>query len=172
MVVCLSSLVARRDLIRELGGFDARLLYTQDSELMFRLAMRTGFCYVNRPLVLFDRSPVEERHVGVSSAWNKLDFFLQDSQIRLEGLLRLTKGQPRAIRNVVRKQLAGIHSGWANWYLRTGENAKARAAVSRALRLDFTFTIAIKWLLTWFSPRLALRSVQQRENKRASAFTV
>ncbi len=55
---------------------------------MFRLAMRTGFCYVNRPLVLFDRSPVEDRHIGVSSDWNKLEFFLQDSQLRLEGLMR------------------------------------------------------------------------------------
>jgi hypothetical protein len=158
--------------MRELGGFDSRLLYTQDSEFMFRLAMRTRFCYVNRPLVLFDRSPVEERHIGVSSAWNKLDFFLQDSQIRLEGLLRLTQGQPRLIRKVVRTQLAGIHSGWTNWYLREGEYAKARAAVTKAARLDFTFNIAIKWFLTWFSPRLALRSVRQREDKKASAFTV
>ena len=92
MVLCLSSFLARRDAIRKIGGFDPSLLYSQDSEFMFRLAMLTGFCYVNRPLVLFDRSPVEERHVGVSSAWNKLDFFLQDSQLRLEGLLRLTEG--------------------------------------------------------------------------------
>ena len=63
---------------------------------MFRLAMRTGFCYVNRPLVLFDRAPAEDRHVGVSSAWNKMDFFLQDSQLRLEGLLHLAKAcRPR-----------------------------------------------------------------------------
>jgi glycosyltransferase involved in cell wall biosynthesis len=172
MVVCLSSLLARRDLMRELGGFDSRLLYTQDSEFMFRLAMRTHFCYVNRPLVLFDRSPVEDRHVGVSSEWNKLDFFLKDSQIRLEGLLRLTSDQPRAIRQVVRTQLAGIHSGWVNWHLQEGEYGKARAAVTKAAQLDFTFTIAIKWLLTWLSPRLALRSVRQRESKRASAFTV
>lgn len=172
MVVCLSSLLARRDLIRDLGGFDARLLYTEDSEFMFRLAMNTHFCYVNRPLVLFDRAPVEERHVGVSSAWNNLDFFLEGSQIRLESLLRLTKDQPRPIRDVVRTQLAGIHSGWANWYLQAGEYAKARAAVTKAARLDFSFNIAIKWLLTWLSPRLALRVVRQRESKRDSAFTV
>ena len=172
MVVCLSSLLARADLIKELGGFNARLLYTQDSEFMFRLAMRTQFCYVNRPLVLFDRSPVEERHVGVSSDWNKLDFFLGDSQIRLEGLLLLTKDQPLPIRQVVRVELAGIHSGWVNWYLQAGDYAKARAAVTKAARLNFTFKIAVKWLLTWLSPQLALLSVRQRENKRASAFTV
>ena len=43
---------------------------------MFRLAMLTGFCYVNRPLVWFDRSPAEIRHVGVSvgmeQGWNSV----------------------------------------------------------------------------------------------------
>ena len=74
MVVCLSSLLARADVVRRTGGFDPNLLYSEDSEFMFRLAMLTGFCYVNRPLVWFDRSPAEIRHVGVSAEWNKLEF--------------------------------------------------------------------------------------------------
>src|SRR5260370_556256 len=87
MVVCLSSLLARSDKLREIHGFDPKLLFSQDSEMMFRLATVTGFCYLNCPLVLFDRAPKEVRHVGASAEWNKLDFFLQDSQMRLEGLL-------------------------------------------------------------------------------------
>jgi glycosyltransferase involved in cell wall biosynthesis len=172
MVICLSSLLARARDLRKVGGFDASLLYTEDSEFMFRLAMQTGFCYVNRPLVLFDRSPAEDRHVGVSSAWNRLDFFLQDSQLRLEGLLRLTKDQPPTIRNVVRQQLAAIHSGWVNYYLEAGQSDKARAAATKAVRLNLSLNIAVKWLLTRISPRLALRIVRHRENKRALAFTV
>ncbi len=172
MVVCLSSLLARRDAVKELGGFDTLLLYSQDSEFMFRLAMSTGFCYVTRPLVLFDRAPVEDRHVGVSSAWNKLDFFLRDSQLRLEGLMRLTKDQPPPIRNLVRKQLAAVHSGWVNCYLEAGEYGMARAAATKAAQLNLTLNLAMKWLLTWISPQLALRSVRLRESKRTSAFTV
>jgi glycosyltransferase involved in cell wall biosynthesis len=172
MVVCLSSFMARRDVISKVGKFDPSLLYTQDSEYMFRLAMHTGFCFVNRPLVLFDRSPVEDRHVGVSSEWNKLDFFLQDSQLRLEGLLRLTEGQPASVRNVVRERLGSVHSGWVNYYLQTGQYAKARGAASKAAQMNLTFNVTAKWLLTWISPWLALRTVRQRENKKASAFTV
>jgi glycosyltransferase involved in cell wall biosynthesis len=172
MVVCLSSFLARRDAMRKTGGFDPSLLYSQDSEFMFRLAMLTGFCYVNRPLVLFDRSPVEDRHVGVSSAWNRLDFFLQDSQLRLEGLLRLTDGQPAAVRNLVRRQLGSIHSGWVNCYLETGQYGKARVAACKAAQMNLTFNVAMKWLLTWISPRVALRTVRHRESKKASAFTV
>jgi glycosyltransferase involved in cell wall biosynthesis len=169
MVVCLSSFLARADVARATGGFDPKLLFSQDSEYLFRLAMLTDFCYVNRPLVRFDRSPAELRHVGVSSDWNKLDFFLQDSQLRLEGLLHLNEGLPPKVRKLIREQLGSIHSGWTNWYLETGQHQKAREAVSRAAQLDLTFNIAVKWLLTWMSPRLAYRTVRRHQERRQNS---
>jgi glycosyltransferase involved in cell wall biosynthesis len=165
MVVCLSSFLARADVVRRAEGFDPNLLYSQDSEFMFRLAMLTSFCFVNRPLVWFDRSPPEIRHVGVSADWNKLEFFLQDSQLRLEGILRLGEELPKKIRKLVREQLGSVHSGWANWYLETGQYGKAREAVSSAARLNLTFNVAVKWLLTWMSPQLALRTVRRRNER-------
>ena len=141
------------------------MLYSQDSEFLFRLAMLTGFCYVNLPLVLFDRSPAEIRHVGVSAEWNKEDFFLHDSQLRLEGLLRLGDGLPVKVRKLIRAQLGSVHSGWTNWYLEKEQYGKAREAVSRAAQLDLTLNVAAKWLLTWMTPRLALRSVRQRRER-------
>ena len=172
MVVCLSSFMVRADVARATGGFDPKLLFSQDSEFLFRSAMLTGFCYVNRPLVRFDRSPAELRHVGVSSDWNKLDFFLQDSQLRLEGLLCLSEGLPTKVRKLIREQLSSVHSGWTNWYLETGQHQKARKAVSRAAQLDLKFNIAAKWLLTWMSPRLARRAVRRHQERRkaSSAF--
>jgi len=166
MVVHLSSLLARADVVRRAGGFDPNLLYSQDSEFMFRLALLTNFCYVNRPLVWFDRSPVETRHVGVSSDWNKSEFLLRDSQLRLERILRLSAELPRNIRKLVREQLRSVHSGWTNWYLETAQYGKARHAVSTAARTDLTFNIAVKWLLTWISPRLALRLVHHHKERR------
>jgi glycosyltransferase involved in cell wall biosynthesis len=172
MVVCLSSFLARTDIVRRTGGLDPKLFYSQDSEFMFRLAMLTCFCYVNLPLVLFDRSPVEIRHVGVSAEWNKQDFFLQDSQLRLEGLLRLGDGLPVKIRKLIRAQLGSVHSGWTNWYLQNEQYGKAREAVSKAAQLDLTFNVAAKWLLTWVTPRLALRTVRQRSEREKDSFTV
>jgi len=171
MVVCLSSLLVRRDVIQQTGGFNPDLLYSQDSEFMFRLAILTGFCYVNCPLVQFDRSPAEIRHVGVQSEWNKVEFWLRDSQRRLEGLLLLADGQPK-IRNLVRRQLGSVHSGWVNCYLESGQYAKARVAASKAAQMALTLNVAIKWMLTWISPQLALRIARRREGERASAFTV
>lgn len=171
MVICLSSFMVGADVIRKTGGFNPRLPYSQDSEFMFRLAMKTGLCYVNRPLVWFDRSPVELRHIGVSADWNKMDVFLSDSQLRLEGLSALAHAIPADVSEVIRKQLASIHSGWTNWYLEVGEYGKARAAVSKALRLDPSLTFAAKWLLTWLRPKLALRTVQRNQERR-KGFTV
>ncbi|MGA8491158.1 MAG: glycosyltransferase [Terriglobales bacterium] len=165
MVICLSSFMGRADLIRKTGGFDLKLPYSPDSEFLFRLAMLTSFCYVNRPLIRFDRSPVEQRHVGVSAQWTKTDFFLRDAQTRLEGLLRFSEGLPAEVVKLIQEQLAAIHNGWANWYLTTGQYGKAREAISRAMRLDPTFNVAAKWLLTWTSPRLACRAVRYRQER-------
>ena len=49
MVVCPSSFLARADAVRRTGGLNPKLRYQQDTEFMFRVAMQTGFCYVNRP---------------------------------------------------------------------------------------------------------------------------
>lgn len=171
MVVCLSSLLARTEIVRKIGGFDHKLLYSQDSEFMFRLALVTGFCYVNRPLVWFDRSPAETRHVGVSSEWNKMDFFLRDSQLRLEGLLLLREGLPIQVRELIREQLCSIHSGWTNWYLEAGQYGKARESVNRAAQMHLTRNIALKWLLTWTSPRLALRAIRHHQERRKDSST-
>jgi glycosyltransferase involved in cell wall biosynthesis len=171
MVVCLSSLMGRADVIRKVS-FDPKLLYSQDSDFMFRLAMLTNFCYVNRPLVWFDRSPVEIRHVGVSANWNKLDFFLKDSQLRLEGLLAMSEQLPASVHAVIKRQLSEIHSGWSNWYLWNGETANARRAVSTALRFDPSLKLGAKWLLTFLAPALALRTLNQRQQQKSSTTTV
>jgi len=170
MVVCLSSLLARADLVREAGGFDIKLLYSQDSEFMFRLALQTRLCYVNRPLVWFDRSPAEIRHVGVSSQWNQMDFFLQDSQVRLEKLLGLGESVPAQIRDLIREQLSSIHSGWTNWYLEAGQYGKARGSVTKAAKMHLNRNIALKWLLTWTSPALARHAVRRRLDQKKGGF--
>ena len=152
MVICLSSFMCRAGVIRKSGGFDLKLPDSQDSEFLFRLAIATEFCYVNRPLVWFDRSPVELRHVGVSAVWTKGDFFLRDCQTRYEMMLRMSEGLSPKIDKLIRGQLGIVHSSWANLYLGNGEYGKARAAVSKAMQLDPTFNTSVKWLLTWGCP--------------------
>lgn len=175
MVVCPSSFLARADAVRKTGGLNARLRFQQDTEFMFRVATLTGFCYVNRPLVWFDRSPAEVRHMGqlvpgvpraaVSTEWDRVEFILQDSEIWLDGLLQLRE-VPERVQSLIREQLGRVHSGLANCYLMSGQYGKARKAVSRAFKLNPNFNVTVKWLLTWMSPRLALRTVQHHQESR------
>jgi hypothetical protein len=79
---------------------------------------------------------------------------------------------PKKVRKLVREQLRSVHSGWANWYLETGQYGKAREAISTAAHLDLTFSVAAKWLLTWMSPRLALRTVRHHQERQKESFTV
>jgi glycosyltransferase involved in cell wall biosynthesis len=163
MLVCISSVIARADVIRETRGFDPALGFYADSDFLFRLATLTRFCYVNRPLVRFDRSPAETRHVGASKAWDRMEFILQENRVRLEKLLGASDGMPEKVQKLVRTTLGSVHSGLANCHLESGEYREARMAISRAARFDLTLNIAAKWLLAWISPRLALRAVQQRQ---------
>jgi len=169
MVVCISSLLARTDLVRKTGGFDTNLGFYADSEFMFRLAVDTRFCYVNRPLVRFDRSPVETRHVGVSREWDKQELMLQENRLRLEKYLQLSEGVPLRVRKLIRQQLGFVHSGLANWYLENGQIGEAREQASIAARLNLTFGIGMKWFLIRTSPALALRALRDRRQGRSDA---
>jgi len=175
MVVCPSSFLARADAVRRTGGLNPKLRFQQDTEFMFRVALLTGFCYVNCPLVWFDRSPLEIRHLDqlvpgvprkeLSTEWDRVEFILQDSQIWLEGLLRLGESVPLGVRKVIREVLSGVHSGLTTCYLEKGQYGKARESVSRAASIGLNFNLAMKWLLTWTNPRLALRMVRQHQEK-------
>lgn len=52
-----SSLLIRRSLLRELGGFNESLIVREDTDLVFRMSLRTRFCYVRDTLVQVDRTP-------------------------------------------------------------------------------------------------------------------
>jgi glycosyltransferase involved in cell wall biosynthesis len=172
MLVCISSLIARAEAVRRAGGFDRELGFYADSEFMFRLARLVGFCYVNRMLVWFDRSPMETRHVGSSKEWDKLEFILKESRIRLEKHLRLSDGLPANVERLLRTSLGSVHSGLANCHLESGDFKSARTAMRSAARFDLTFNIAVKWLLVWVSPRLALRAVWRRQQTRDESLPV
>jgi glycosyltransferase involved in cell wall biosynthesis len=74
---CIQSVVARRSLLVELGGFDETLLLGEDSDLFFRLSFKTGFCYAAEPLVRVDRTPA--RSLGLSTLYATVDDRLFDN---------------------------------------------------------------------------------------------
>ena len=172
MVLFLGSLMARAETVRNTNGFDANLRFGEDTDFMFRLAMVTGYCYVNQPLVLFDRSPMETRHAGVSTDWNKIEFVLEQTRRRLEKFLTLKKELPDELVKLIREELRSVNSGLTNSYLEAGNYGKAREAVLRAARMDLTLNIFLKGFLTWVNPQLARRTVRHHLSKKRDEYPV
>ena len=160
--IWLQNLVTRTQLAREVGGFDPNFRFGDDDDFAFRLGSATGLCFVNLPMVLIDRSPPSERHVGASERWDDDDFRLRMAQARYEKRLQGSHDLPIAIRRLIRRDLAAVHSEWANLFLEKGEYGKARKATAEAARVYLTAKLAVKWALTRSAPRFARKMVLMR----------
>jgi glycosyltransferase involved in cell wall biosynthesis len=165
--VWLQNLVTRTDLARNAGGFDPALRFGDDDDFVFRLGCETKFCFVNMPMVLIDRTPPVERHNGANRRWDDEDFRLEMAQRRFEKRLRMSERLPRNVREMIRKDLSAVHSGWANWFLQKAEYRRARQSVSEAVRIHPTTNLAIKRALTFCVPQLAKRIVLMRGDHRS-----
>lgn len=157
------TLVVKTDLARRIGGFDSALRYCEEYDFTFRLASQTSFCFVSMPMVLIDRTPPEERHIGESRKWDTVEFRLTMTQQRLEKRLRMTETGPRELRQATHKELSAIHSEWTTWLLQQERYSEARKAMNKAIRHRLTFKAAMKWLLTQNAPRLASKIFAARE---------
>ena len=171
--VWLQNLVTRTDLARRVGGFDTTLRFGDDDDFVFRLGCETKFCFVNMPMVMIDRTPPAERHVGADRRWDDTDFRLEMAQKRFEKRLRLSDRLPREVRNGIRADLAAVHSGWANWFLRKKQYTRARQAINEAAKMHLTPNLAVKWALTQSAPSLVEKVVMMRdESRRRKAFGI
>lgn len=164
--IWVQNLVVRTTLARRLGGFDVELRYTEDADFAFRLASETSFCVVGMPMVLIDRSPDEQRHVGESKKWDAADFRLTMTQRRLEKRLGMLDSAPRELTDTTYRQLAAVYSEWANWHLERGQVEHARNAAYKAVRAKCTYNTALKLALVYCAPKVLNRLVALRSRSR------
>ena len=103
-----SSLLVRRSLIQEVGGFDKALVPREDSDLFFRLSFRTGFCFVAEPLVCVDRDP--SRSVGLVELYATRDNRKYDMLARLNTKwLSMPQVVGRGYEHTVRERLRATY---------------------------------------------------------------
>lgn len=167
--VWVQTMVIHRDLMDRLNGFDQNLRYGDDDDFVFRLACETQLCYVSLPMMLIDRTPVAQRHLGAATKWDSTAYRLEMAQKRYEKRMHMNGRLPVEIQAAVRRDLAGVHSEWTNWYLQHGDFEKAAQSIGRAVSLNFNFSLAVKWMLTRFCPSLARKSVLLRGSLDQSA---
>ena len=69
--IYVQSLLVLRSLVEYPNGFDERIVVSEDTDLLFRLAFKTKFCFVNERLVRIDRTP--SREVGLTELYSRSD---------------------------------------------------------------------------------------------------
>lgn len=120
-----SSVLARRELVQELGGFDESLFGAEDTDLWIRLAALGRFCCIAEPLVVVLRRP------GSVS---------RNRQRMRAGALAMTKKNrtllPPDKRGAFWRSLyAGILCDYAKWAYRDGDRAAALGDLFKAFVL-------------------------------------
>ena len=153
--VWLSTLLARADLIKQIGGFSPDISFVEDRDLHFRLSLITSIAYVNKSLVKTDRTPSPPG--SQVRPWDRAEVQFRQQQQMLEKWLRMGAALPQDVRRTIERSLRALHSHWANWHLENGRYDEAREAVSRAVKYEITLGTTVKWALVWLSPALAKR---------------
>ena len=161
--VWVQTVVAKAETVRAAGGFDPHLRYSEDHDFVFRMALRTKFCYVGMPMVLIDRAPADLRHGGESKKWHDVEFRLRMDQYRFEKQLRLSDDKPDDVRKRIRANLRDAHSHWATCYLRSRDFQQAKKEIRTAATYSLSAGVASKAVLLHLMPRIARKLFLARE---------
>lgn len=122
-----STVVARRRLVEEAGGFDPRYRWCEDHDLWLRIAVRHEVIFDPVPSVLMRRHPGQliAEHVRLAEATLAV----------LEGnLLRLRKDAPEHV-PLAARALAEVRTRRADRRFREGRRAEAEEELARALEV-------------------------------------
>ena len=161
----LSTLLVRTDLARRIDAFDAEIQGPEDRDFYFRLALVTSLAFIDKPLARTDRSASPPG--STCRPWDKWHVRLRSHQRMYERWLGLGAALPPKVRKIVELDLRLVHSHWTNWYLAHEQYNEARLAVSKALRYGFTFSLAIKWMMSRFAPHIARKITLRRGSDNA-----
>ena len=105
------SLLVLRSLVEYPNGFDERIVVAEDTDLLFRLAFHTKFCFVNERLVRIDRTP--SREVGLMELFSRSDDRAFDSREHvLQKWICLPENMDPELRQTLEEWLKGLYYDW------------------------------------------------------------
>lgn len=153
--VWLSTMLARADLIKRIGGFSPDISFVEDRDIHFRLALVTSIAYVNKPLIRSDRTPTPPD--SNCRPWDKHEVQFRQQQHMLEKWLGIAASLPPDVGRTLKRALGALYSHEANWHLENARYPEARQAVSTAMKYKISPGLLIKWGFTWLAPSIARR---------------
>jgi glycosyltransferase involved in cell wall biosynthesis len=161
--IFMPTLVADRRVVLATGPFDPQLRVSQDTDYLFRLSLRTAFCYVNKPLAYFDRTV--DRKLGQIELLADDCTRLQVRQYMYERWLTYD-GVTGGVARTVHSRLAAVHNEWASVYLCRSDYEKARQETSTAAHHRLTLKVAAKWVMARIAPGVAGAMLRKRRSAR------
>ena len=110
------SMLVLRSLVIDVGGFDETLKYSEDRDLIFKLSLRTKFCYVAAPLVEIDRTETVPRLTDPSPDWDRQAFLC--NELSLRKMLDYPRLKDETVRKRIKQELMLFY------YNRTAEGVR------------------------------------------------
>jgi glycosyltransferase involved in cell wall biosynthesis len=109
--IYVQSLLVLRSLMEYPNGFDERIVVAEDTDLLFRLAFNTKFCFVNERLVRIDRTP--SRGVGLMELYYSSDDRAFSSKEHvLQKWICLSENMDSELRQAVQERLKLLYYDW------------------------------------------------------------
>jgi glycosyltransferase involved in cell wall biosynthesis len=159
-----SGVVARRDLILEVGLFDETLRNAQDFDLWLRLARHGARLAYQRQVLLRYRSRVDSLSGdAINSHRRELRVF-----DKIEQSYDFTPDERAEVTAVIRNRRALLEYEMGKLYLLPGEFARARESFAKANSLRPGWKAKLALLLTRLAPRL-LQNIYAGRARKASA---
>lgn len=158
--VYIQSTLVRRELFAKTGSFNEALA-AEDMDMMFRLALETGFAYVNEPLVVIDRTPKRGDSI-VELLERSMEVELGYKQAVYEGWLAISHRLPTDVPDSIERKLAAVHDGWSNYYMFAEQWDNAMTALRTANRTKFLARRLLKMASLRLFPRATAAVMRRR----------
>jgi glycosyltransferase involved in cell wall biosynthesis len=109
--IYVQSLLVLRSLVEYPNGFDERIVVAEDTDLLFRLAFNTKFCFVNERLVRIDKTP--SREVGLMELYSRSDDRAFGSKEHIfQKWIRLPENMDPELRQTLNEMLKILYYDW------------------------------------------------------------
>jgi len=109
--IYVQSLLVLRSLVEYPNGFDERIVVAEDTDLLFRLALKTKICFVNERLVRIDRTP--SREVGLMELFSRGDDRAFGSRAHvLQKWICLPENTDPGLRRTLEEWLKALYYDW------------------------------------------------------------
>ena len=153
------SMLARRSLVMEAGGFDESLKYSEDRDLIFKLSFRTQFCYFAEPLVNIDRTETILRLTNPEADWDREAF--RCNELSLRKMLQFPELKDEKIRQRIKEELLLFFYNRAAQGIRNLDFALMSEAVGR-IHCEGQGYLRIWWNLLVRAVKKLLRTVSMK----------